>query len=992
MTLRNKILITVTLTVFCTTVVFYWFTNRIVLGGFSELQKEFVRNNVQRAQNALKLELTTIGKICGDWAPWNETRNFILGNNTTYKRDNLNIETFNNLNVNFMAFYDSRNNLVHIEQVDLANKTSTQASPELKELLKRTTRLFQHKSPHDGKTGILPYQENPVLVSSWPITNNVFKAPIHGTLIIGRIFDKNEITNLAKRTRQNLAFFKTEVSGELPEIRDAISAITKEAPITVRQLNKDMIAGYASIPDINGSPYLVLKVESPRTIFNRGKITVRTFFIFFIAFGITVLAILIILIERSMVRPLFKLNRHVTKIQETKELDVHLDLASDNSEWASLTRAFNQMTAGLNDALKVLEERERFIHSLVESMPQCVFSKDLEGRFTFANRAYCSTEEKQLSDIIGKTDFDLHPYELAIKYRNDDKRVCETGQIYEYEEDHVPKGKERIVVRIIKTPLYDATNQISGILGIFWDITAQKIAVESIKNSEKKYRLLADNIIDNIWVLNLETLRYTYVSPSVKNITGYTADEVMGFQLKDVLTPPSLDHAIGIVEDELASDDKAEPARPRTLELEQYHQKGGSVWTEVSIRFIRNKDGRPVDILGVTRDISQRKLLESQLQQAQKMEAVGTLAGGVAHDFNNILQAINGYTQILLTNKTENDPDYTKLMGIQIAGEKATQLVRQLLIFSRKVEAERKVIDINHEIKNTISMLERTIPKMINIELLAASRLWAVNADPVQIDQILLNLGSNAADAMPDGGTLLIKTENITFDKEHMQKHAGVPTGNYVRITLTDTGKGMDQETLEHIFEPFYTTKEIGKGTGLGLATVYGIVKNHGGNIICRSNVGQGSCFTIYLPALEQSRTVISNDYETRLKQHGSETILLVDDERPIREIASETLQQKGYNILSASSGEEALEVYSRKHDDIDLIIMDIGMPGMGGVNCLHEILKINPLAKVIIASGYFINDQMKNKIDMKASGFIGKPFKIKDLLSKVREVLDENE
>ena len=277
---------------------------------------------------------------------------------------------------------------------------------------------------------------------------------------------------------------------------------------------------------------------------------------------------------------------------------------------------------------------------------------------------------------------------------------------------------------------------------------------------------------------------------------------------------------------------------------------------------------------------------------------------------------------------------------------------------------------------------------MIAIELHLAGNLNTVKADPVQIEQILLNLGSNAADSMPEGGRLVIKTENVTLDKDFVSSHLGAVPGSYLLLTVSDTGRGMDRETMEHIFEPFFTTKKFGKGTGLGLASVYGIVKRHGGYINCYSEPGQGTLFKIYLPASGQDEGEIAREAETP-PRGGNETILVVDDEEAIRKFASTVLVRYGYRVLTAADGEQALETYAAANDPIDLVILDIGMPGMGGLACLRELLKIDLAVKVLIASGYSINDQIRQALDAGASAYVSKPYQLNDLLKNVRAMLD---
>ena len=414
---------------------------------------------------------------------------------------------------------------------------------------------------------------------------------------------------------------------------------------------------------------------------------------------------------------------------------------------------------------------------------------------------------------------------------------------------------------------------------------------------------------------------------------------------------------------------------------------------------IRNDSGRVVAGIVVFHDITElresekeREKLNTQLQQAQKMEAIGTLAGGVSHDFNNLLQAINGYTQILLMDKSENDPEYSSLTAILNSGRRASELVRSLLLFSRKAETERKPIELNIEIERARNILEHTIPKMVDIHVLHGGRLWPVLADPVQVEQILLNLGSNAADAMPDGGKLIIETANIMLSEDVAMHHSDAQAGRYVLLTISDTGHGMDKETQEKMFEPFFTTKEFGKGTGLGLASVYGIIKSHGGCIVCNSEVGRGTTFKIYLPAMEQATIDQEKDIVADTPRGGSETILLVDDEEAIRNLAQQALMKFGYKVFISPSGEEALDFYKNRPGEIDLVITDIGMPGMGGYKFLQKLFQISPMANVLIASGYAITGQVKKSIEAGAKGYVGKPYQLRELLGNVRNILDGKE
>ncbi|MFO7727982.1 MAG: response regulator [Desulfonatronovibrio sp.] len=384
--------------------------------------------------------------------------------------------------------------------------------------------------------------------------------------------------------------------------------------------------------------------------------------------------------------------------------------------------------------------------------------------------------------------------------------------------------------------------------------------------------------------------------------------------------------------------------------------------------------------------------LQSQLLQAQKMESVGILAGGVAHDFNNLLQVMRGNIE-LLTRNISNDPQSkARLQAVTRSLDRAATLVQQLLLFSRKADSDKVQVDVNQEVREAFRMLERTIPKMISLELNLAPKLGPISGDPALIEQVLLNLTNNAVDAMPQGGRLIIETSIVEPDQGFVKRCPDAADRPHVLLSVTDTGSGMDAATLEHVFDPFFTTKEAGRGTGLGLASVYGIVKGHGGDIQCYSEPGRGTTFRIYLPVMEQAHeTPMDRQPDTPL-QGGDETILVVDDEAEIRELTQEVLEGLDYKVLTVEDGEQAIKIYQEQGGQIHLILLDLNMPGMGGYNCLQKLLQLNPSVKVVIASGYSANGQAGEALSSGARGFVGKPYQMKELAKTVRGVLDGKE
>jgi PAS domain S-box-containing protein len=434
--------------------------------------------------------------------------------------------------------------------------------------------------------------------------------------------------------------------------------------------------------------------------------------------------------------------------------------------------------------------------------------------------------------------------------------------------------------------------------------------------------------------------------------------------------------------------------------LEKYRQIEAYGTGTVETRW-RRKDGRIIDVLlsstplnvadwaqGVTfsaNDITERKQLEKKLQQAQKMEAIGTLAGGIAHDFNNILMGIIGRTSLMMDQTDTHSPYFEHLSGIEEYVKSATDLTRQLLGFARGGKYQLKTIDLNRLVEKSARMFGRT-KKELAIKITLDDRLDPVEVDPRQIEQVLLNLYVNAWQAMPDGGELLLKTENVILDEKDVLPYS-VGHGHFVRVSVSDTGAGMDEATVHKIFDPFFTTKEMGRGTGLGLASAYGIVNNHGGFFTVNSKVGQGTTFNLHVPATTKP---ITREKDTPISMTtGKETILLVDDEKMVRDVGGQMLKKIGYTVHTARSGEEALQLFGQKKTVFDLVIIDMIMPGMNGGETYDRLKRIDPGIRVLLSSGYSIDGQAAGILARGCNGFIQKPFGMKELSAAIRKVLD---
>ncbi|MFH1982500.1 MAG: PAS domain S-box protein [Pseudomonadota bacterium] len=765
-------------------------------------------------------------------------------------------------------------------------------------------------------------------------------------------------------------------------------------------------------------------------------------------------------------------------------------------------------------AVAALRESEEKYRGIVENSPTGVVSVDVSGNVLSINskalEIYGSPSEEATKKVINA--FEYEPLKkagvaAAIKQCIEKNRSTTTENYY------VSKWGKKAYLHYRINPIRDSHGNVIGAMAILIDMTDQKRAEEALRESEEKFRLIAENTVDLISILDMN-LRFTYVSPASKRIRGFTVEEAMAQSVEQVLTPESMKTALAVFEKEmlLEASGTADPDRTLTMELEEYKKDGSTVWLEVSFSYLRDKDGNAVEILAVsrditdrkrteaalreseekfrltyssspdavninrledglyvdvnegfiraigytreeiigrtsleiniwhdpadrqklvqglqekgyyenleaqfrrkdgslitglmsarvislksvphiisiTRDISENKLVAAKLQQAQKFEAIGTLAGGVAHDFNNLLMGIQGRASLMSLDLDASHPHREQIRAIEEYIRSATNLTQQLLGFARGGKYTVKPVDMNELVHGSSAMFSRT-KKEVRIHTKCQAFPLVVEADRGQIEQVLLNMYINAWQAMPPvGGELYLETMIVTLDEAYCKPHQATP-GRYVKVSITDTGAGMSEAVRLQIFDPFFTTKEKSRGTGLGLASAYGIIKNHGGMITVYSEVGHGTTFNIYLPVSDKEAHPEVPIEGALIK--GSATILLIDDEALIIDVGKAMLERLGYRVVACMGGQEAVKVITDMTAEIDLVILDMIMPGMDGGTTFDCIRQIHSTMPVLLSSGYAINGHAEKIIRRGCNGFIQKPYNISELSQKIRKVLDE--
>jgi PAS domain S-box-containing protein len=645
-----------------------------------------------------------------------------------------------------------------------------------------------------------------------------------------------------------------------------------------------------------------------------------------------------------------------------------------------------------------LESEERY-REFVENAPIGIYRTTPDGQIDLVNPAMVDMLGFESVEELKKRDLESKTYEPGYD-RAEFKRIIEERGEIRGREDHWKRRDGSLVyvresAKVVRRP----DGAVESYNGVVEDITERKRIEEALRRSQERLESIAENSSDVIWVMDLQSGRFTYVSPAVTRVRGYTVEEVLAAPAMESLTPESRALTQEQMPRRLAAFAAGSRSmRSMTSEVRQPCKDGSFVDTEVITTLLTDADGRVREILGVSRNITERKRAEAEnarllarLQQVQKLESVGRLAGGVAHDFNNLLTIINGYAEMLLSKVPDASPLRAQAEQIRKAGERGAALTQQLLAFSRKQLIQPRPIDLAHNVDEAAEMLRRLLGEDIELRTPRCPHSLSVLADPGQIHQALMNLAANARDAMPDGGSLTLELDAQCVDAE-LAARLDIAPGGYVRLTVSDSGGGMDELTRTQIFEPFFTTKERGKGTGLGLSTVYGIVRQSQGGIGVTSVLGRGTTFEIYLPRVEPVAQAVPEGASAERIGRCSGTVLVVEDEDQVRALACFTLRDCGYHVLEAADGEAALKLAQAFGRPIDLLLTDVVMPGMNGRELAERLSAVRPATKILFTSGY-TSDVIATRGVLEASvDLLPKPYTPTALAARVRASLDGND
>jgi PAS domain S-box-containing protein len=828
----------------------YYLSRAVLIRGFSALEDEFARQNLDRARSALLNELDTLDHTTSEYGAWDQAYAFMKGKNPSFIKTEFPAPMFQQLHIGFVLLLDNSGKILFSKGFNLSSGVESKVPKGVAEHLKPGSLLSTPRMAPEHISGLLMLPTGLVLVDSRPVLTSESQGPCLGTMIMGRPLDETETARLGDMTHTPLAIAPIPSGSLAPDLSLAAARLSPHDSAFVQPLNPESLGAYAELTDIYGRPAALMRVVLPRSIYRQSHTSLLQILLLLLAAVLFFGALILYLIERTILSRIAKLTEDITQVGASGDLSARVSV-NGNDEIAYLGSSLNAMLEDLEKAQTERHVGRARLGLMIEKMPAVLWSTDRELRYTSSVGAGLDALHLRPNEVVGKS-------------------------LFEY------------------------------------------------------------------------------------------------FQTNDP------DHGA------IAAHRKALSGEAVTYEIEFQTRI-----FESHVRPLRASEGDIVGVIGVALDITERQRLADQLRQSQKMQAVGELAGGIAHDFNNLLMVMKGHAEMLLDQLPSAGPVRHSVEQMQHAAERAEGLTRQLLAFSRRQVLQPRVLDLNEVVGGMIKMVSRVIGENIELAFLPGSNLARVKADPSQMEQVVLNLVVNARDAMPSGGRLTIETSNVEIDRAYGARHAGMAAGPYVMIVVSDTGSGMDAATQARIFEPFFTTKGPGKGTGLGLATVYGVVKQSGGFIWVYSEVGHGTTFKIYLPQIVAEVEKPAEVPKSPRQTTGNETILFVEDEDSVRELVREYLSAAGYRMLEASDGEQALQISSAHSGPIHLLITDVVMPHLSGRELAARLSPARPDLKVLFISGYTDDNIFRSGVLEGGMAFLQKPFNLKTLAQKVREVLD---
>ncbi|MBP7828988.1 MAG: PAS domain-containing protein [Kiritimatiellae bacterium] len=1007
MKLRSRMLLALGLSMAALFAVLYTVETRVVRAGFSELEERLALQDVQRVVRAVEAEGRQLSRSVADWAFWDDTYAFVEDRNELYVESNITPDTFESLGIEVLMIRDRSGGVAWSAALDPESGALGSAPPGLDRWSGPGAPLSCEGDDDRGAAGLVRLEEGLLVAAARPILSSRREGPPRGTVVMGRFLDAARIEELAAMLQLRLKFLTTDAPPPPIAEGDAWAALQRGAPGCVRALDEETLRGYALLRDLENRPAGVVEVTLPRGIHATGLNTVRVLRFMLLLVGFVFIAALAALLRTLVAAPLDQLRRDIDDVSASPGFTRRVPRRG-TTELAGVADHINRL-------LDLVVESHRFLDSVIENIPNMIFIKDVRDlRFVRFNRAGEELLGMSRDELIGRSDRDFFPSEQAEFFIAKDREVLRGKTILDIPEEKLQtRHKGERILHTRKVPIVNERGEATYLLGISEDITEWKRFDEQRRAAEAEMQRLLDAARKSRRALLsvVEDQKRTQSSLAALSLhqealLSAIPDIVMEVDARQVYTwanPAGLEFfgpdvvgrsAASFFVGEQPTGELVKPVFEGSREVVyveswQYRRDGEKRLLAWWCRGLKDEQGAMIGAISTARDITEQNVLEEQVRQVQKIEAIGRLAGGVSHDFNNMLGVIIGHAEMAMEVVEPGQPLHENLQEILIAARRSADLTRQLLAFARKQTITPRVLDVNETVAGMLKMLRRLIGEDIELVWEPGNDVWPVKMDPAQMDQVLANLSVNARDAMESVGRLTIRTENVVIGENDVRHHPGSYPGEFVVLTVRDNGVGMDKATMEHIFEPFFTTKEAGKGTGLGLSTVFGIVKQNRGWIEVASRPGQGATFRISLPRERSAAELEAEAASAKGTAGGTETILLVEDELPILKLGKRVLEKAGYTVLAARTPDEALALAAGPPGRIQLLITDVVMPGMNGKDLTERLAETQPDMKVLYMSGYTADVIGQHGVLDEGIHFLQKPFTGRTLTLKVREVLD---
>ncbi|MGE4559024.1 MAG: CHASE4 domain-containing protein [Desulfobulbus sp.] len=973
-----------TLLIVCTlvcvlTLTFIAVSFRLVTANFQQLETEEAKINLERVVHEINNSRQKLEASVGDWAPWDDTYAFLQDSNHDYIEKNLSDEVFQTLRLNFILFFNTGNQMVYSRFFDLDHNRTAALDAHLIDAVKAMPNFFVFASFQAKKSGILLSGSTPVIVAGAPIVTSTYNGPTRGTLVFGRYLDQVKVEQISRHTRLAVEIFPYDgqrsplFSTPNPQ-RFAIESVVY--PVAYQVINTHTLRGFSVLNDPRGNPAVVFAVTTERKLFQQGLAMWWKHAFSLIALGTAFLLALVLLLNRIILRRLTRLSGEVGHIARAGRHDLRVT-AQSGDEIGALAADINGMLHSLQQ-LQILQEKdEQHLKDIIDSINCGIMLIDPEDRRIISiNRAGATMSGRRPEEMIGRR---CHQFICPREMHH--CPVLDCGESIDLSERVILNADGR-EIPVLKSVTHLERENKSLLVESFIDISELKKIQAEMAASEAKYRQFFEEDLTGNFVTSREGILLD-CNPAFAEMLGYASpSEIIGDRIQKHHFSPE--------------------TRPQLL---QRLQEKGKL--ERATNLLRHRNGQPVHIIcnvigefddqgelvrlrGYVFDDTKRVLLEKENRQAQKLEAIGTMAGGIAHDFNNILAGIMGYAEIVLRDLDEEQAPKScrNLRNILSAGERARGLIEKMLTFSRQTESEQRPLNLARALEDVLQLIRVSLPSTILIESHVANPP-TVMADPIQVHQVFMNLCTNAGHAMKqNGGTLTITIDSVQLDTAFTECHPELTLGEYARIKVADTGKGIPEHLVERIFDPFFTTKRKGEGTGLGLSMVHGIIKGMQGLITVDSREGHGSCFTIYLPKINEEEAMTPVEHQPI--PTGHEHVVYVDDEGFLVDIGSEILRGLGYQVTGFTDSREALDFLLNHGQEVGLVVSDMTMPGLTGIELAQHLQQLPAPPPVIICTGHAEGLAKDELSRIGVHELLLKPVTVTKLARAVRAVLDQ--